>query len=104
MRDVIPHVLEWPRIVVAVHLGGAGTFDGVFILRGRFFFARFAPGVLFFCWTVAGAMGLSFSPFFLNVLGATLYVPAAVAMGIGLSDFAALPEKSNIASWRQRYL
>jgi uncharacterized membrane protein len=31
MRYVVPSVAQWPRTVVAVNLGGAGTFDGVFL-------------------------------------------------------------------------
>lgn len=49
------------------------------------FLARFVAGLRFLAGPTAGAMGLRFSSFFIsNVLGATLYVPAAVGIGYAI--------------------
>lgn len=56
------------------------------------FVARFLPGLRFAAGPLAGALGLRFGPFFAaNVLGAAVYVPAAVgagyAVGYGLGEY-----------------
>jgi len=58
------------------------------------FVGRFVPGLRFLIGPVAGITGLRPLPFIVaNVLGALLYVPAAVgvgyAIGLGLGDYLA---------------
>ena len=70
------------------------------------FAARFLPGLRFLAGPVAGISGLRPGPFILaNVLGASLYVPAAVgvgyAIGLGWGDYLTRLEN---AAWRFEYL
>jgi membrane-associated protein len=70
------------------------------------FAARFLPGLRFLAGPVAGISGLRPMPFILaNILGASLYVPAAVgigyAVGLGWGEYLTRLEH---AAWRLEYL
>jgi membrane protein DedA with SNARE-associated domain len=63
------------------------------------FAARFIPGLRFLAGPVAGVTGLGPAPFLVaNVLGASLYVPGAVAagyaIGYGLGDYLTRAERT----------
>jgi membrane-associated protein len=70
------------------------------------FAARFLPGLRFLAGPVAGITGLRPVPFLLaNVLGASLYVPAAVgigyAIGLGWGEYLSQWEK---AAWQLEHI
>ncbi len=70
------------------------------------FAARFLPGLRFLAGPVAGITGVRPAPFILaNILGASLYVPAAVgigyAIGLGWGEYLTRWER---AAWRLEYL
>lgn len=70
------------------------------------FAARFLPGLRFLAGPVAGITGVRPAPFILaNILGASLYVPAAVgigyAIGLGWGEYLTRLEH---AAWRVEYI